>query len=459
MIQNQPSESVATPIGKNLSIVQIHWLLALTLFIAFTLRITSIFYLQFFPTSDAFEFHTLAKNLSEGNGFTLDNIPTAYRAPGYPLFLSIIYKLFGPNILIGQIAQAVLETLQCFLLYLMGKFLLSSLAGLITAGFWAAFPVSVVQSNFLMPEPLFIFLTGTALIIIFSKYFKSYTGKISLGLIVGCGSLIKPIFILAPLCLFIWMILKKTALKETILTISIVSVVAVLTISPWLIRNMLVFNKPLLSSNGGINFWIGNNADATGGFRFQSANNPFDSISNEMDRDRIGYQLGLKFIKEHPIKVIALLPKKLAYLFSSESPYIISLINRVPHSPSIKYSTLYRETPVILHIIINIHYLFFMIMGIVGFHFLSINNHHGFQLILIIIGYWIIIHLIYFGSHRFHYPLMPFFVLATTSFLIREKKTPLPTDRYKIFSSAICIIIFLSILIAEANTVIMRTNL
>ncbi|MDI6767599.1 MAG: glycosyltransferase family 39 protein [Bacteroidota bacterium] len=164
MIQSQSSGSDAILIDNNLSMIQIRWLLALIIFIAFTLRITSISYLQLYPTSDAFEFHTLAKNLSEGNGFTLDNIPTAYRAPGYPLFLSVIYKLFGPNILIGQIAQAGLETIQCLLLFLLGRLLYSSLAGLISAAFWAAFPVSVVQSNFLMPEPLFTFLTGTALI-------------------------------------------------------------------------------------------------------------------------------------------------------------------------------------------------------------------------------------------------------------------------------------------------------
>jgi len=459
MIHSQPSGPDAVLNDKNLSMVQIRWLLALILFIAFTLRITSIFYLQLYPSSDAFEFHTLAKNLSEGRGFTLDNIPTAYRAPGYPLFLAVLYKLFGPNILIGQIAQAGLETIQCFLLFLLGRKLFSSLAGLISACFWAAFPVSVIQSNFLMPEPLFILLMGTALVIIFSNYFKSYTGKISLGLIIGCGSLIKPFFILAPFSLLFWMILKKTALKEIIDTISIVSIVAALTISPWLIKNISQFNKPMISSNGGINFWIGNNPDATGGFRFQSVNNPFDSISSEIDRDRVGYQLGLKFIKEQPIKAITLLPKKLAYLFSSDSPYIISLINRGSHSPSTRYSTLYRKTPVILHVLINIHYLFFMIMGIVGFHFLPLDKRHGFQSMIIIIGCWIIIHLIFFGSHRFHYPLMPFFVLATTSIILNRKNISLTTNRRTLFSCAILIIIFLSILIAEVITAITRSNL
>ncbi|MDI6766969.1 MAG: hypothetical protein QME52_09125 [Bacteroidota bacterium] len=278
-------------------------------------------------------------------------------------------------------------------------------------------------------------------------------------MIVGYGSLIKPFFILAPISLIIWMILNKTALKEIISTISIVSIVTALTISPWLIRNISVFNEPKLSSNGGINFWIGNNADATGGFRFQSANNPIDSISNEMDRDRIGYQLGVKFIKEQPIKAITLLPKKLAYLFSSDSPYIISLINREPHSPSKIYATLYRETPILLHVLINIHYLFFMIMGIIGFHFLPKDKKRRFQLILIIIGYWIIVHLIYFGSHRFHYPLMPFFVLATTSFLLNRKNIFPVTDRRYIFSCAILIIIFLAILTAEVFTAITRSNL
>ncbi|MBI2406414.1 MAG: glycosyltransferase family 39 protein, partial [Candidatus Harrisonbacteria bacterium] len=48
---------------------------------------------------DATHYTTLAKNIADGNGFSLSAVapyaPDAYRTPGYPLFLAAFYKLFG----------------------------------------------------------------------------------------------------------------------------------------------------------------------------------------------------------------------------------------------------------------------------------------------------------------------------------------------------------------------------
>ena len=47
---------------------------------------------------DEVEYYTLAKNLAEGHGYTLDGItPSAWRTPGYPLFLSLFIKLAGAS--------------------------------------------------------------------------------------------------------------------------------------------------------------------------------------------------------------------------------------------------------------------------------------------------------------------------------------------------------------------------
>jgi hypothetical protein len=77
------------------------------------------------PFGDSFLYSLLASNLSEAKGFVTDKGKAAFtRGPGYPLFMSIIYKFFGRS---GdtfavswdkvRIAQCILDTACCLLVF------------------------------------------------------------------------------------------------------------------------------------------------------------------------------------------------------------------------------------------------------------------------------------------------------------------------------------------------------
>lgn len=53
-------------------------------------------------------------------------------------------------------------------------------------------------------------------------------------------------------------------------------------ITPWMIRNYVVFGKPQLTTNGGINFWIGNNDQANGSYKFTHEPPELINIKNEI---------------------------------------------------------------------------------------------------------------------------------------------------------------------------------
>jgi hypothetical protein len=57
---------------------------------------------------DMFQYDALAESIRHGEGYTwYGGIPTAARAPLYPLFLAMIYTVFGHQFLAARIVQAM----------------------------------------------------------------------------------------------------------------------------------------------------------------------------------------------------------------------------------------------------------------------------------------------------------------------------------------------------------------
>ena len=68
-----------------------------------------------------------------------------------------------------------------------------------------------------------------------------------------------------------------------------------------------------ISANGGINLFIGNNPQATGGWIDISL--LLDNTLDEIERDQLALSNALEYIISHPLNTILLIPAKLFYLF------------------------------------------------------------------------------------------------------------------------------------------------
>ncbi len=69
--------------------------------------------------ADTEEFELGAWNMAQGNGFVLweDGNPSAFRAPGYPLMLAGLYRLFGRQYWVNRLVLSVIGALTCLLVY------------------------------------------------------------------------------------------------------------------------------------------------------------------------------------------------------------------------------------------------------------------------------------------------------------------------------------------------------
>ncbi len=86
---------------------------------------------------DSADYEQIAHNLVEGHGFSVANAPpyerTFKRAPGYPLFLTAFYRVFGYSHRPVLTAQAILGALACVLLLKMGIWLGDIRTGVVAA--------------------------------------------------------------------------------------------------------------------------------------------------------------------------------------------------------------------------------------------------------------------------------------------------------------------------------------
>jgi 4-amino-4-deoxy-L-arabinose transferase-like glycosyltransferase len=123
------------------------------------------------PAFDAGAYAKIARNLDEGNGFTLGpdaTQPATNYSPGLPLFVAGIYKLSGGvHERSARLILALIGTLSVLFTYLIGRRLSGPPAGLIGAAAIAVYPAFLEYQGMLMGEPLAATLLSGAVLATF----------------------------------------------------------------------------------------------------------------------------------------------------------------------------------------------------------------------------------------------------------------------------------------------------
>lgn len=202
---------------------------------------------------------------------------------------------------------------------------------------------------------------------------------ILLGIVLGLAILCDPVaFVIYPAVL-LWFLFRR---KMNFFKMLLIILVSFIILTPWAIRNYIVHKAFVpVTTQFGVNFWIGNNPDATGTdyYRIDSFENGeyilmtqtlppilLDSLNKLPEINRASFYLnqGIDFIKKSPSKFITLLIKKFYYYFWFAPPEVYSS----------KDLERYR-------VLSYIFYLPILIFGLIGI-FLSIKDHKEVLFIL-----------------------------------------------------------------------------
>ena len=191
------------------------------------------------------------------------------RPPGYPYFLSLVYRVAGPNYVAARVAQMALGMLSVLLAYGLARRLFGARTALLTAAFMALYWAFVYFEGELQAPVLLVFL-GLLVAHTLCWWVQRLTWNRALlcGLAIGVFSLVRVnLLLFVPVVLvWAWWVAGRHQARRAYLTGALALLAGVVaTIAPATIRNYVVAHEfVLISANGGINLYAGNNEQSDG---------------------------------------------------------------------------------------------------------------------------------------------------------------------------------------------------
>jgi len=405
-------------------------------------------------------YHQLAINLMEHHEFTFKAglPPIALRTPGYPLFIAIIYKIFGLHPWIVIVVQILLDSLTALIIFFSIRNLLNDKIGFIGALIYAVDPHLILHSNSYYSETLFLFFLALFLFHII-LFYNSSNHKIKeiiySGVFLGLATLVKPASAYLPLILSIFLLLSLRKKFWERLRYSILILLAyLLIISPWLIRNQITYGSLFLSNSGEYNLLAINitpmeipkrklpqhvveyqlraEADslmlAEGKVPFYNnkPNDYWEELTIQIDYNKTEYwkRIAIKYIKKEPLEFLKFyvigITHSLFNLGSKEFAYYLNFTQE-PSSLNIKteqnlfnlFKKFFSEKPlseIFLGMIIFIYLLITYLCGIIGLAKTKEMENKTIPILLIIITTYFLLIAGAGGLARFKLPAIPFYV-------------------------------------------------
>jgi 4-amino-4-deoxy-L-arabinose transferase-like glycosyltransferase len=294
-------------------------LIAIIFIAAFLVRLLAVFALRDIhsgPTrafgADGIEFNQLADQLALGHGYSLQpGHPTAFRAPGFPLFLAAIYFLAGQHYPLDYLAFCGLGAIACVLTFLMASELAGQAIGALAAAFAVVYIGSVYDVTVFASENLFVVCLGLSMWLFLRGLKSGSTLDLSLAAVsIGWGILTRP-FALLLVPLFVSVLLWEMWKGKKIRMVQVVLFAAIpmAVLAPWAMRNYTVFHHLVLgTTNGGSTFYGGNNDRVLHEPYYYGSwittedlpyRNLIDATPNEVAHDQEEWHLGMEWVKGH----------------------------------------------------------------------------------------------------------------------------------------------------------------
>ena len=391
---------------------------------------------------DMFQYDMLARSLAGGHGFRwyaqtdlnqlasfVDfdltsvkdydpslGIPTSFRAPLYPTFLAVIYFFSGTGFsrfFAARLAQAIfLGAPLAPLTYFVAKRLFSpnflekeaearsERVARISAWIVAAYPMLLIYPLGLGTEnPFFVLLLASFFFLLSTinkpSTFQFVFAGFFLGLTALTRSVILPFAGLA--ILWAWFILKQR--RGAIL----ITLALALTITPWMVRNSLLHHKLTgIETSMGYNLYLGYHPKGNGSFVFGPSLDLL-TILDDAERDKVGTEKAIEFIKTQPERFIPLAMNRLGFFFGLEKRVLMyfygnDLLGFIP-------------LPLLLTIsaILLLPFVFISVSGALGLSLLRWRPEH-ILLGLLLVGY-ILPHVFILSEDRFHLALVPYIAI------------------------------------------------
>jgi hypothetical protein len=410
------------------------------LFVAFVLRLVPVFLTRSLGIGldDMFQYDMLARSLASGNGFRwyasadlqklepyvdfdltsidydpIHGVPTSFRAPLYPAFLAIIYWITGGGtgrFFAARLVQAGLNAFLASLTYQVSQRIFpdDKPASVISAWIVACYPLLIIYPIGLATENLFFLLVLTAFYFllripdsrILTTDFRTATlYSLLSGIFLALASLTRSVILpFAGLAVaWTWFALKQK--RGAIL----MALSTFLMIAPWVVRNSLLHHKlTSIESSMGYNLYLGYHPESNGSFTFGPSLDLLH-ILDDAERDQLGTQRALEFIRAEPGRFLPLALNRLGFFFGLEKRVLMYFYsnNLVGYIP----------TALLLTIAAILLLPFIIVAPSAIFGVAIARPRRGMILLYLLFFVYIVPHVFILSEDRFHLALVPYLAI------------------------------------------------
>jgi len=382
------------------------------------------------PAVDPGWYDQVAQNILRGNWGPFP----FFRAPLYPALLAGVYGVFGHDLVAARVLNVVLQTFTGWAIWRVGRSYFSPAVGVIASALFAVNGTTIYFAGEILStsaEMLAAILALWATLRVTRAW--SSESLVLCGLAWGTAAITRPNFLFAlPVVLVgLWVSAKKSAeaanrkpLAALISGAAVWFVGLALPIAPVTAANAIYGGEfVLIATQGGVNFWIGNNPESTGVLSVLPGYGntwTMEDAEAEAEREtgrslkpgelsRFYYEKGQRFLADNPAPALRFIIRKAALFFNrfevSNNKHMLYFSGLSPWLPPLMYLNFGLLVP----------------LGLLG----SFALWRRFE-IKILIGLALIYALsvvLFFVTSRFRMPTVPWLLLIAACAMVWTAET------------------------------------
>ncbi len=271
-------------------------------------------------------------------------VPNFFMPPAYPFFIYLIQIIFG-NIFLTEIvifSQILFSVISIYFLYKILIKFFSKKISYFSTFIYAILPINIYSSIIISSSSfqLSLLILYFYFLLEFIKKVK-FSNLIIFSVITSILVLLRGEFFAFHLLSIIYLLFKKTNYKTVIISI----IISLILVSPYLIRNYIIFGSISIAKAEGYDLWKGNNpyTGVEGNINInlelnQDLKKKIESLEASSDYDlkvdKLYKDQAIEFIKEDPSRYLILYFKKfLSFAFinlSSDYPSYYNILHIFP---------------------------------------------------------------------------------------------------------------------------------
>lgn len=392
--------------------------------------LTRFLWIQLIPTdpsNDFYLYYNYAINASKGLFTQYDKTYPLFPFKfGYPLILSLIFRVFGTSIWIAKMVNVVVSVITVVLIYLITVEITCKKAGVIGCFIYTFWPTQIMYTSVLTSEHMFILFSVASIyffILLINRKEIFIRNRIFYSIVVGIfltiSQFIRP-FSIIYLAIYVFFIIfypKWYSSRTKNIETKIIVICTIITtyIICWTSLSNFVegYTKvPISKSSSGFSFLVGTNFDSSGMYNkedeniLEEFNYEFKQVHMEAKNRAIGR------IISYPLGFLNLMEKKIIIQWASENYGLYWSTTDFTHynKATIFLENYYKQ----ISRISQVYYLKIVIFTLLGILFIIVERKT-------IDPIWAVFLLIFLGmsasfilfevQDRYHYPIMPFFII------------------------------------------------